>query len=326
MKKKRVLFCILMCACLTMAACGKSDSEEGQASQTKYERAIAVNNGTLSDDSVAISVGKTAVTYAEYKAYDYFMKNQFESVLGQDVWKYKLDGDGKTVGQDAVEDVLRLIIQVKVIKKTADAQGITLAADEKEAADNSAMKYCETLSDNVKKAYGINTAMLGTIFEENKLAEKMYNIIVGKADVKLTDNQCQAARVQLIYLGAGADKETVRKTAEGLRTKALKAGSFYTFAREHTQMDEVECLIGRQDTRERLATACLALKRGAISEVIEEADGFYIACCIETDSKALRKEYKNQVVEKRQNEAFTDAYRMWAKGYEVKASKSLLVK
>jgi hypothetical protein len=67
------------------------------------------------------------------------------------------------------------------------------------------------------------------------------------------------------------------------------------------------------------------MKQYAISEVIEEDDGFYIACCVEENSKSVRKEYKNQVIEERQNDAFSSVYKEWADAYEVKVSKSLLV-
>lgn len=326
MKNKRIVLFLCVCLCLVMSACGKGSSEEESKEDEKYERAASVNNGTLTDDSVAVSIGKTTVSYAEYRAYDYFMKNQFESVLGQDVWNYKLDESGRTVGQDATSDVLRLIIQVKVINRAAAEQKVVLAADEKEEADNSASKYCESLSDQIKKEKGINAVLVSSIFEENKLAEKMYNIVIGKAKVKFSNEQCQAARVQLIYLKADdASRETVKKTADGLRNQAVKESSFYSFAKEQTQADQVEYLVGRQDSRAKLTEAVLKLKQGSISEVIEETDGYYIAYCVERDNKAIRTEYKNQVVEERQNEAFARAYSEWAAGYEVKASRSLLV-
>lgn len=316
---------LCVCLCLILSACG-SDSDEETKESAKYESAASVNNGVLTDDSVAVSIGKTTVSYAEYRTYDYFMKNQFEPILGQDVWNYKLDGNGKTVGQDATSDVLRLIIQVKVINRAAADQKVVLAADEKEAADNSASRYCESLSDEVKKEKGINAVLVSSIFEENKLAEKMYNIVIGKAKVKLTNEQCQASRVQLIFLQAdNGNRDTVRKTAAELRSQALKESSFYSFAREQSQADQIEVLVGQQDARTKLAEAVLKLKQGGISEVIEEADGYYIAYCVERDNKSIRTEYKNQVVEERQNEAFAMAYSEWAACYEVKASRSLLV-
>lgn len=324
MKNKVIALFTCLCLCFSMSACGQNKTEEPV---TESERAVSVNNGTLTAESTALSVGKTAVTYDEYKVYYYFMKSQYEPVLGQDVWKYPVGADGRTIGQDAIEDVLRLIIQVKVINKAAALQNVTLAADEKEEADNSASKYCETLSEDVKKENGINAVLVSRIFEENKLAEKMYNIITGKTEVNLSDDQCQAARVHLIYLKADdANREQARQKATELQSVAKSASSFYTLAKENTQAGQVEYLIGRQDSRTKLAQTVLGMKEGSISNVIEESDGFYIAYCVEENNKSIRNEYKNQIVEERQNKAFADEYKKWADAYEVKVSKSLLVK
>ncbi len=323
---KKIGMVLVLCLCIAMTACGEEKSEDMEEAVAGYERAASVNNGTLAGDSVALSVGKTTVTYDEYNIYEYFMRNQYESVLGENVWDYTVSTDGRTIRQDAIEDVLRLIIQVKVTGKAAGLQEVTLAADEKEEADNSASKYCEKLPEEVKKKYGMNAALVGRVFEENKLAEKMYNIIIGKVNVKLSEEEARAARVQLIYRKADeGNRDAVRKLADELQSQAKTAESFYTLAKENTQAAGVEYLVGRQDSRSKLAEAVLAMKPGEVSGVIEETDGFYIAYCVAGNSKAVRNEYKNQVVEERQNEAFANAYKKWADSYEVKVSKSLLV-
>lgn len=318
---------LCLCLCFGVTACGQKDAaQDVKDAVTETERAASVSNGTLSDDSTAIAVGNTAVTYAEYKVYDYFMRSQYESLLGTEVWNYS-PGSGETIGEEATLDVLRLIIQVKVINKAAAFQNVKLAADEKEDADTSAAQFCSGLSDKVKEANGISATLVSTIFEENRLASKMYNIVTGEVDVSMTDEQCRAARVQLIYLKADdSNRDTVRETADQLLSKAKSASSFYALAKENTQSDELECLIGRQDSRSNLVKAVLALKENAVSDVVEESDGFYIAYCVSPNSKSIRKAYKNQVIEEKQNQAFSESYKQWSESYDVKVSKSLLKK
>lgn len=324
MRNKWMAVMMCLCICLSMCGCGNNESAEEETTITS-ERAAVVNNGTLAEDSTAIAVGKTAVTYAEYKIYDYFMRNPYESVLGADVWNYKT-GSGKSIGQEAVEDVLRLIIQVKVINKAAEQQKIVLAADEKEEADNAAVKFCETMDEKTKAEHSISTSLVSRIFEENKLAEKMYNIVTGKVGVVFSDEQCEAARVHLIYLKADdSNRDNVRSEAVKLQNQAKNANHFFALAKEVTQADQVEYLIGRQDSRAKLAKAVLEMEQGTVSGVIEETDGFYIAYCVEGDSKSVRSEYRNQVVQEKQNEAFAAEYKNWADSYEVKVSRSLLV-
>lgn len=322
----RKIAAIFLCLCLILTACGEGEAVEETKSKT--ERAASVNNGTLNEDSVALSVGKTTVPYKEYKVYYYFMQNQYANILTPDVWNYTgaLE-DGRSIGQEAIENVLRLIIQVKVIAKAASAQGVTLAADEKEEADHNARQFCDGLSDGVKQENGITQPLVTQIFEENKLAEKMYRVISGQVDVNVTEEQARAARVQLIYLKTeGQDKTAVRQKADELCQQANKrAGSFYKLAKENTQGSEIESIVGQMDARANLASAVLGMKKNQISGVIEEQDGFYIAYCVKTSGKKINEEYKNQVVSQRQTDAFQKAYKEWSEQYEVKVSKSLLV-
>ena len=325
---KNKIMSVLLCLCMVMsfAACG-SGGEKAEETTSEKESAANVENGALSGESAVISVGRTTISYSEYQAYDYMMKSQYEGILDDSVWDYT-SGDGDdSIGQEAVMDVVRFIIQIKVICKAAATQGIELAADEKEAADHSAGEYCDGISDEVKEANGISQAVMNQIFEENKLADKMYSVVTGKVDVNVTKDQAKAVRVQLVYLAANdGNRDEVRERANSLaeQTKEL-SGNFYNFASEHTEADEVEYLIGKLDSRSTLVSSVLGMKQGAVSGVIEESDGFYIACCVESSSNALAKEYRSQVVEERQVKAFQDAYADWAKNYSVRVSKSLLV-
>lgn len=325
MKKRLTAIFLVMIMLLSCVACGKQEPAEETVDQK--ESATAVSNGTLSDDSVVIAVGKTQVTYNEFKIYYNVMKDQYEETLTDALWSYQTDTAQKTVGQEAIEDVVRMIIQVKVIAKAAAADGTVLEADEKEEADHNAQTICEGMDEDTMKQKGITQALLTQVFEENKLAQKMYNVVTGKVDVNVLADQAKAARVQLIYLPyTDGNKETVRATAENLSAQAKKLeGNFYKFAKENTQgTDDIECLVGQMDTRTNLASAVLALKQYETTGVVEESDGFYIAYCVETSNKTINEEYKNDLIAERQVKAFQEAYSQWSENYGVRVSKSLL--
>ncbi len=316
-----ILLCVSMC--LTLPGCGSEEVEETSSS----ERAASVSNGKLNPDSSVVAVGKTTVAYNEYQTYYYYMRNQYESVLGSEVWRYnKAVGQNKTIGQEAIESVLRLIIQVKVICKEAAIEKVKLETDEREEADYKAKMAYEALSDKDKEAYGIDLKTLTRIIEENKLVQKMYNVEIAKVKADFTAAQIKAAKVQLIYLAAGEkNRAEVKAKIDGIR-QSLNTGqnSFYTVAKANTEADEIECMVGNSDTRTNLAKAALALKQGQISNVVEEKDGYYIAFCLQPDSAALEQEYRNQVVQDKQTEAFQNAYKTWSEKFEVKVSKALL--
>lgn len=325
MKYRILAAMISVSICLGLTACGGGEDPE---ETTSTEKAVSVSNNDLDNESIVISIGKTTVKYNEYQTYFYFMRNPYEGVLGDEIWNYsKADKEGKSLGQEAVEAVLRLIIQVKVICKEAAMQKVSLGTDEKEQASHNAKSIYDSLSDKVKEENGIDLKTLTRIFEENKLAQKMYNIEIGKVSADLTAEQIKVARVQLIYLKADdTNRAEVKKKAEQLRQSLSKKGnSFYTVAKNNTEATEIEVLVGGSDTRTNLAKAVVGMKPGAVSAVIDEKDGVYIAYCVEADSKGLENQYRNQVILEKQTQAFQQAYSTWADQFEVKVSKALLV-
>lgn len=320
------LLAILICAgmCFGLTACGEGEKPE---ETTSTERAVAVSNQKLKPDSVVISVGKTTVNMGEYRAYYYLMENPYKGLLGNEVWNYsKAGNNGKTLGQEAIEAVLRLIIQVKVICKEAAMQNVALGTDEKEQAAHNAKSVFDSLPDSVKKEYGIELRTMTRIFEENKLAQKMYHIEIGKVNANLAPEQIRAARVQLIYWKTDEkNRAGVKKKAEQVRQGLLNSkNNFYSVAKNNTEAAEIEMLIGSSDTRPALAKAVTGMKKGDISNVIEEKDGFYIAYCVQSSSKAIEEEYRNQVILEKQTQAFQKAYGSWSDKFEVKVSKALL--
>ena len=323
--KKIFCGCLAVSLVLTSAGCSKKTGTTEEQT-TSVEKAAKVNNGELKGDSVAVAVGKQGVTYDEYLVYSWFLKNQYDSMLGSDIWNISVDD--RTIGQAAIEDIVRLIIQIKVMNKAAEGQGVTLGVDEKEDIDYKADQYIATIPEDVQKANGITTEMMHRIFEENLVARKMYDVVTGSTQVSIDAAATQAAKVLLCYLSAtDANREEVRAQAAGYAQElASYQGNFYSFVKEKTGSAPEEVILGSLDSRTNLTANVLALKKDATSGVIEESDGFYIAYCLKANTKNLNQAYVEQEVEKQQKDAFRTAYEKWAEDYEVRVSKSLLAK
>ena len=325
--KKMISVMLLAALVIGVTGCGGEKApEEPQATEEPdavHEDAVKVENGTISADSVVIAIGQTAVPYSEYKSYYYFMESQYDSLLTEQVWKQSSGGD-KTIGQEAIEDVLRMIIQVKVTIKEAARQGVALEPAEKEDADYNAQKFYESLDDATIRDNMITSAQLTQMFEENALAEKMYRVVTGQAGVSESTDY-KAYRVQLIYKKSGDDKAAIKAKMDELQsTIASSNKNFYYHAKKESELSEIESIVGSLDTRKNLWQILATLKVGVVSPVIEESDGFYIAIVLEKPNDELNTEYRNQVVSDSQIEFFQKSYEQWSDSYEVVVSESLL--
>ncbi len=322
--KKLVCGVLAIGMVLGTVSCGEK-KEEVQV-KAPVEQAASVANGELNAESVVVAVGGTKVLYREYQSYTWFLKNQYEGVMGADVWNYNL-GD-KTVGQNATEDCLRLIIQIKVLNKVAAEQGVTLGVDEKEDLDYKADQYLATIAPEVQQANHITAEGMHQIFEENEIARKMYDVVTGNIEATMDEAAMQAAKVLLVHFPANdSNREQVRAEANTFVTeKANYTGNFYSYAKQKKGKAPEELIIGKMDHRTNLINTALTMERYSVSGVIEEKDGFYVIQCLKSNTSGLNKNYREQCITEKQNDTFRASYENWAEKYEVKVSKSLLTK
>lgn len=324
--KKQRIICAILIAGLMLGTAGCGKTNEAEEEKVLVEKAAAVSGGELKADSVVVGVGNTKVFYQEYQAYNWFLRNQYEGLMTEDVWNYNL-GD-TTVGQLAVEDCLRLIIQIKVLNKEAARQGIELAVDEKEDIDYKADQYLQTIQLEIREKNAITAETMHVIFEENEIARKMYDVVSGTVEATIDEAAMQAAKI-LVYKEPADDsnREEVRAKMNALAAeKANYAGNFTSYIKEKAGQVPEEVIVGKMDERTNLVQTALTMERYTISGVIEENDGFYLIQCLKNNSKAVNKKYREQYISARQNNEFQTAYEKWAESYEVKVSKSLLAK
>jgi hypothetical protein len=325
-----VLFLAVLMVC-SLTACGNGDSAD-----TGTERAAGVANGTLKMDSTVISVGSTKISYSEYLTYVYLLRHKLDTVLSGDVWKYSV-GDKATVGTKATEDIIRMIIQVKLIGRCAGSKQVALNAEEKEDAHYKAEQFCKNVTEAEKKQYGISVAEVTKVLEDNQLARKVYDVVTGSVDCNIPVEKTEAVKVQMIQLLIkGTDKNGESKNLNESQTtdlynracklaeNAKQASSFYILAQEQSDVEQVEYNIGRDYKPEALANAVFSLNQGEITNVIKGTDRFYIACVLEKNSEKLQNEHREELIVAKQTEAFKSFYKGWADRFGVRVSKSLL--
>ena len=318
---------------IVLSGCGGSEpaneevaaTPKAEDSEDYHENAVKVENGTMNADSPVISVGETTVPYSEYKSYYYFMEHQYDELLGDEVWKQSV-GD-KSIGQIAIEDVLRMIIQLKVIVKEAARQGVALEADEKEDADYNANKLCDSLDETTKQEAMITNQEMMKIFEENRLAEKMYHVITGQVSADAAVSSATAIEILQIFKKADdSNRDKVKKDMEALQKKVASSDkSFYYHAEQESELpEEIQVVIGTLNERQNIWNTAQTMELDVVSPVIQEADGFYLIYVLKKDDEELNTEYRNQVIENNQIKAFQEAYTEWSGHYAVEVSDALL--
>lgn len=194
MKKNRAVI-IGLCLCIAVSAmcsgCGGNKKKSRRST-------VRLETGKIKENSLVIAVGNEGVRYSEVLNYGYLLKRQYEGNFTNSLWGYELEA-GKTIGEEAKQEIVSMITQLKIIKAEAKAEDVTLSGDENDEALQKAERVMENVSEENRKAYSLSVQGLCEIYQDNILANKMFYIATDDVETdfsdKLSDEE-KEARIQ----------------------------------------------------------------------------------------------------------------------------------
>ena len=318
----------VLLAAATLTGCGGGKKNNGGG--------VRLDNGDISSNSIVIRVGDEGVKYSEVQNYCYLLKKQYEGSFGNKLWNYDL-GNSQTIGDEAKEEIIDMVTQLKVICANAKEQDISLTNDERDDALKLAEKLVNTATEEEKKDFCLTQQSLSQLYEENLLANKMFYIATDAADTEVSDSEAQQVQIQFFQIITNGtqknglevhlsseEKKKAKERAEQLRRESIKAADFLAYARNHTEGKLCELTLGRDCTEidKAAVDAAFKLKKDAISKVVEADTGYYVIRCVNPFDEDATYAKKEAIIEERQTAMFKDKYAKWLGDSEVSISKS----
>lgn len=325
-KSKRLLLGILIGA----LAVGGLTGCKSPAKKVKLEK------GEVKEQSIVLTVGDIGVEYREIRNYCYLLKRQYEGNFGADIWGYAL-GDSDSIGNQAKEEVLNMVTQLKVIKEEAQNAKITLTNDEKDEALQKAEEVMADTTAEERREYFLSVQNLSELYEENLLANKMFYVATDEADTQVSDETAKQIKIQFLQVmtkGTNKDglelnmdetaKKTAAKKARALLKQAGGEEDFLSFAQSNTDNQVTELTLGTDDKTiaPQAVAAAFSLTKKEMSPVIEGDDGYYIIYCVDDNDQDATYAKKEQIIRERQTKMFKKKYAEWLGSSEVRISNS----
>lgn len=303
----------------------KSNDDEVLATPT-----VAENKDLSDKKSVVLTVGSLEATYEEILIYMQSQKQEIETLYGSDIWSYQLDDQGITYGDKLKDQVLEEIVYIKTICAQADSLEIALSEDEVMDVLGYTADFLSNFTSDDLKYYGITEDTVRKIYEENVLANKIYERLTLNVNTDVSDEEVR--HVILWYLliakytydedGNRVDyteEELIeqKKRAEEIYERAAEE-DFYILARENSSdEDEIEIVVGRGEMKPEFEEAVFVLKENEITEILEDETGYFIFYCKSEMDKGAAAEAKEKIIVERQNSAFYINYNAWLAETEI---------
>lgn len=347
-RKKKIYAALAAMIMISVTSCSLPFSKDGQPD-------IEVQTGgELTMDSVIMRVGKLGVTCREALIYMYQMKERYEPGFGENVWDFAVEGD-KNFGEYAKEEVIDNLIQIKIIVQQAAKQGVTLTSDEVSEISRKAEEYLEGIRSSDIKEYGLTQEFIEAVYQDNRLAEKMFDVVTSVVNTDIPDEEVKQSRIQyLAVLTKGMDrngkdidlksekdlKEALKRT-QNLRKQAKAAVDFGNFADANSDLEEYEVTYGNSDLNVEeeggyqgrnaqlaelpgaVLLKGLKMKTGEISKPLETKKGYFILYCVDAFDEDATRAKKEEIIEAEQERVFSEAYKEWSADYQVEIGKKL---
>lgn len=288
-----------------------------------------VNSGEL----IAL-IGDIRVYYNEAMVYLKSAQEIYETDYGKDIWNVDIFGDGKTFGEHIKDEVIKQIVQIKVIRDKAEQMEIYLTEEEKADAAAYAAEHFAGLSDADIDRYLVTRELLEQVYEENILADKVFETLTIDVDTNVSDLEARQITVQhiLIY-GTEPDEEGNRKPLSfeqrekaydkirSLLERARSGENFYSLAEANSEDDVIEYTFGRgggpEEFSDAFEQAAFNLKTGEISDIITTEYGWHIIYCVTDFNEDATTQVKEKIIEDRRTKLFAELYEQWSADYDV---------
>ncbi len=326
---KKTSLCLILVVVLFFGGCSKKNGDK-DTPPTLLEEQIKPQ------DMVIMTVGTQKLTYAELMLYLRSKKQEIEALYGTDIWDYQLDAEGTTYETMLKEQILNDLIYVKLVCAQAAFLGITLTEDELLDIDEYSASFLAEFTNEDMEYYGFNKETVKGIYKDNLLANKIYESLTLNVDTEVSDEEARQMQFWYILVAKyGYDEEgnrleyteeqleEVKKRATDTYERALETEDFYSLAREVSDDNDIEIIVGRSEMSKELEEATFSLKQGELSQMIENDKGYFLFYCVSELEEQATNAKKEEIIKERQEKVFDESYKEWQDETEVKIDKQL---
>lgn len=319
-------------------ACSKSDDKKNNGTSTNQETEEKGTDekGTEVDSKLfekeVVSVGDKKVLYSEAMAYFKSFQAQVETQYGPDVWGYDFGG-GQTFEQLAKQDIMNMMVQNKIISEKADKFKVSISEDEEVQIKDNTTNFLAGITEEDKASYGITEEIVTNIFRDDLLKQKVYEAATLDVDTEVSDEEAKQITIQHLLIKTqktdengktvdftAEEKAEARKKAEKLLKEAKETEDFKKLAEANTEDSNVEYTFGKGEMVKEFEAAAFAMKPGDVSDIVETDYGYHILYCVNDFDEDATQEQKEEIIAKRQSEAFQKLYDEWQKEVKVEVN------
>ena len=314
------------------------------------EKALDGTKTVATVDGAEIPLGMLSLSVREGQAQAEAMYKSFMGGSDYSIWGTEAE-KGKTYGEQAVEQALKDIELMCILKEKAADYDVEITEDDEKAIADAAAAFMSANTEDTLKTLAVTEDQVKTYLELETYKSRMHDPIIADVDKNVSDEEAQQSSFNYVSISTSdlsddeikQKKEDAQKILDGLNADpdgdfseiaksvddsyTVLSGSFDTNedASEEESDDEDETTASSSNYPDEVMKVLRTLKDGEVGPDVIEADSAYYVVKLDKvndeDATATKKE---SIISTRENKLYTETTDKWLDEADIKVEKKVL--
>lgn len=241
-----------------------------------------------------IPMGVLSILVREQQMATEQMYAMFMGSTGTAIWSSDA-GDGKTYGEQTVEDALQMLELMYIMREKAADNGVEVTEEEQAAIAEAAAAFMAANSEETIAEVGITEEQAKLFLELETIYNKSYNVMIQDVDTEFTDEEIQKSGFTYVTVTKPTEEETTEETSEEVAEDSAEA---VEEEEETTEETRTELEIAQEILDAMLAdpTADMDEVAGSVSEDCNAYTGSFMRYESEDEEESDDSAYPEEVI------------------------------
>lgn len=298
-------------------------------------KTVATVNGT------EIPMGVLSIMVRQSQAQTEAMYASFMGGSDFAIWETEAE-EGKTFGQQAVEQSLEELETMYIMKEKAADYGVEVTEEDQKAIAEAAAEFIKANSQETIEKLAVTEEQVKTYLELRTYEARMHDPIVADVDTEVSEEESQQSSFSYVSISTAdlEEKEIKKKKEEAQEIldnmKKDPKADFEEVAKavneEYTALDGTFDTTAPKDEEDasssypaKVLEVLRSLKDGEMGpDVIETDTGYYVVRLDKINDEEATADKKDSIIEERKSELYTDTTASWREEAEITVDKKVL--
>ena len=302
-------------------------------------------------DGTEIPLGVVSLSVREGQAQTEAMYKSFMGGQDYSIWSMDAD-DGKTYGEQAVEESLKDVELMYIMKEKAADYNVEVTEDDEQKIADAAAAFMSANSDETIQDLAVTEDQVKTYLELQTYKSRMHDPIIADVDKEVSDEEAQQSSFNYVSISTSdlSDDELTQKKedaqkilddlnaagADGDFSEIAKAvddsysvlsGTFdaNADAAEEDEDEDSDSSVSSSAYPDEVIDVLRTLKDGEIGpDVIETDSALYVVKLDKVNDEEATETKKDSIISTRESNLYTETTEKWLDDADISVEKKVL--